>query len=67
MKKFWKNWNQVVMSSILVALMVVVGVSNIVTETSNNLYLWLLGANFGVTSAILIADIKNAQNNHKDQ
>ncbi len=67
MKKFWKNWNQVILSSILVVLMAVVGISNIVATTNNNLYLWLLGANFGVTSAILIADIKNAQNNHKDQ
>jgi len=60
MKKFWNRWSQVILSAVWLTLLVILGVFNIVTAKNDNLYLWLLGANFGLVCADMIREIKYA-------
>lgn len=61
MRKFWNRWNQVVLDAVWLILLTILGIFNIVTATNDNLYIWLLGINFGIVSANLIASIANAR------
>ena len=61
MRKFWNRWNQVVLDAIWLILLTILGIFNIATATNDNLYIWLLGINFGIVSANLIASIANAR------
>lgn len=61
MRKFWNRWNQVILDAVWLILLAILGIFNIVTATSDNLYIWLLGINFGIVSANLIASIANAR------
>jgi len=61
MRKLWNRWNQVILDAVWLILLAILGVFNIVTATSDNLYIWLLGINFGIVSANLIASIANVR------
>lgn len=61
MRKFWNRWNQVILDAVWLILLAILGIFNIVTATNDNLYIWLLGINFGIVSANLIASIANAR------
>lgn len=61
MRKLWNRWNQVILDAVWLILLAILGIFNIVTATSDNLYIWLLGINFGIVSANLIASIANAR------
>ena len=61
MRKFWNRWNQVILDVVWLILLTILGIFNIVTATNDNLYIWLLGINFGIVSANLIASIANAR------
>ena len=61
MRKFWNRWNQVILDAVWLILLAILGVFNIVTATNDNLYIWLLGINFGIVSASLIASITDAR------
>ena len=53
MRKFWNRWNQVILDAVWLILLAILGIFNI--------YIWLLGINFGIVSANLIASIANAR------
>ena len=61
MKRFWNKWNQVILSVIWLTLLTILGVFNIVTATNDNLYIWLLGVNFGLVCVNMIIEIKNVR------
>lgn len=61
MRKFWNRWNQVILDAVWLILLAILGIFNIVTATNDNLYIWLLGINFGIVGANLIASIANAR------
>ena len=61
MRKFWNRWNQVILDAVWLMLLAILGIFNIVTATSDSLYIWLLGINFGIVSANLIKSIANAR------
>ena len=61
MRKFWNRWNQAILDGVLLILLTILGIYNIITATNDNLYIWLLGINFGVVSANMIASITNAR------
>ena len=61
MRKFWNRWNQVILDAVWLVLLAILGIFNIVTATNDNLYIWLLGINFGIAGASLIASIANAR------
>lgn len=61
MRKFWSRWNQAILDAVWLILLTILGVFNIVTATNDNLYIWLLGINFGIVSANMIASIADAR------
>lgn len=61
MRKFWNRWNQAILDGVLLILLTILGIYNIITATNDNLYIWLLGINFGVVGANMIASITNAR------
>lgn len=61
MRKFWNRWNQVILDAVWLILLTILGIFNIVTATNDNLYIWLLGINFGIVSANMIASIADAR------
>lgn len=61
MRKFWNRWNQVILDVVWLILLTILGIFNIVTATNDNLYIWLLGINFGIVCANMIASIADAR------
>ncbi len=61
MRKFWNRWNRVILDAVWLILLTILGIFNIVTATNDNLYIWLLGINFGIVSANMIASIADAR------
>lgn len=58
MKQFWNKWSQVILSVIWLTLIAILSVFNIMTATNDNLYIWLIGVNFGLVCANMISEIK---------
>ena len=65
MRKFWDKWSQVMLSAVLITLLITLGAFSIATAKNDNLYLWLLGANFVLVCANMIIKIKDAIKKNK--
>lgn len=61
MKRFWNKWNRAVLDAVWLVLLAILGIFNIITAIDDNLYIWLLGINFGLVCANMISAIMDAR------